>query len=47
LLVAFEKTEKDNPIVNGLLLYEGGLEATDYNELATYKEEWEKNFKLE
>jgi len=34
LVVVFEKTEKDNPIVNGILLYEGGLSSTDFYEVA-------------
>jgi len=40
-----KKTQKDNPIVNGVILYEGGLHQTDFFELNMYKEEWDKNFK--
>jgi len=33
LEVEFEKTEKDNPIVNGLVLYDGPKSDTDFSDL--------------
>jgi len=47
LVVEFEKTQKDNPLVNGLVLVEGSIAETDFLELQMYKEQWEKQHREE
>jgi len=42
LVVGFEKTEYDNPKVDGILLFEGSLEETDYSHLAEMRKVWDK-----
>jgi len=37
----------DNPLVNGLVLYDGGIGETDFLELQMYKEDWDKRNKEE
>lgn len=41
LKITFVKTDKDNPFVNGLMLYEGTIFDTDYHEIYIFKELWE------
>ena len=42
LKIQFEKTEYDNPFVNGIVLYEGSLEDTDFPDIAKNKATWDK-----
>ncbi len=44
IIVEFEKTEFDNPFVQGLFLFKGTLEETDYSDREEYKANWEKKY---
>lgn len=47
LVMTFEKTNFDNPIINGIVLYEGMIVDTDYYDLPKMKIEWENKMKQE
>ncbi|EGR27941.1 pyridine nucleotide-disulfide oxidoreductase family protein, putative [Ichthyophthirius multifiliis] len=47
LLITFEKTDKDNPFIHGLVLFQGSLDQTDFYELGAYQQLWEKKYQLE
>lgn len=41
------KTQLDNPMIMGFVVFEGTLEESDFNDIASMREEWDKRIKEE
>lgn len=40
----FEKTEFDNPIINGIFLFRGTLDETDFFDREEYRNDWDRRY---